>query len=97
MRQFGGLIAHDSMMTVGCFYLVWAASRRVCETVVHSVVMVSGGHDMPKFDPDFIQIMRTALEEAMTPVPLEYSTPAIKAHLAECILKAAAQGQERVR
>ncbi len=48
---------------------------------------------MPKFDPDFIQIMRTALEEAMTQVPLEYSTPAIKAHLAECILKAAAQGQ----
>jgi hypothetical protein len=37
--------------------------------------------------------MRTALEEIMTRVPVEYSTPAIKAYLAECILKAAAQGQ----
>jgi hypothetical protein len=36
--------------------------------------------------------MRTALEEVMTKVPAEYSTPAIKARLAECILKAAAQG-----
>jgi hypothetical protein len=28
----------------------------------------------------------------MTKVPVEYSTPATKAYLAECILKAAAQG-----
>jgi hypothetical protein len=48
---------------------------------------------MPQFDPDFVRIMRTALDDVMTKVPLEYSTPAIKAHLAECILKAAAQGQ----
>jgi hypothetical protein len=36
--------------------------------------------------------MRNALEEVMTKVPLEYSTSATKAYLAECILKAAAQG-----
>jgi hypothetical protein len=48
---------------------------------------------MPMFDPELVQIMRSALEEVMTRVPLEYSTPATKAYLAECILKAAAQGQ----
>jgi len=48
---------------------------------------------MPMFDPELVQIMRSALEDVMTRVPLEYSTPATKAYLAECILKAAAQGQ----
>jgi hypothetical protein len=33
------------------------------------------------------------LEDVMTRVPFEYSTPAKKAHFAECILKVAAQGQ----
>jgi len=47
---------------------------------------------MPQFDPQLIQTMRNALEEVMTRVPLEYSTSATKAYLAECILKAAAQG-----
>ncbi len=47
---------------------------------------------MPQFDPLLIQDMRNALEEVMTRVPLEYSTSATKAYLAECILKAAAQG-----
>jgi len=47
---------------------------------------------MPQFDPQLIQDMRNALEEVMTKVPLEYSTSAAKAYLAECILKAAAQG-----
>jgi len=37
--------------------------------------------------------MRNALEEAMKKVPAQYSTLATKAYLAECILKAAAQGQ----
>jgi hypothetical protein len=46
-----------------------------------------------KFDPELVQIMRTALEEIMQRVPVEYSTQATKAYLAECILKAAAQGQ----
>jgi len=47
---------------------------------------------MPSFDPALIQLMRSALEDIMTRVPFEYSTPATKAYLAECILKAAAQG-----
>ena len=47
---------------------------------------------MPQFDPQLIQDMRNALEAVMTKVPLEYSTSATKAYLAECILKAAAQG-----
>ena len=48
---------------------------------------------MTKFDPELVQVMRAALEEIMQRVPREYSTPATKAYLAECILKAAAQGQ----
>jgi hypothetical protein len=36
--------------------------------------------------------MRDALEDVMIRVPVEYSTAATKAHLAEFILKAAAQG-----
>jgi hypothetical protein len=48
---------------------------------------------MAPFDPGLVPLMRKALEESMTKVPLQYSTPAIKAYLAECILKAAAQGQ----
>jgi hypothetical protein len=48
---------------------------------------------MPQFDAKLVQLMRAALEETMTRVPIEYSTPATKAYLAECILKAAAAGQ----
>jgi hypothetical protein len=47
---------------------------------------------MPAFDPELICVMRDALEDVMTRVPVEYSTPTTKAYLAECILKAAAQG-----
>jgi hypothetical protein len=47
---------------------------------------------MPQFDSELIQAMKCALEDTMTTVPLEHSTPAAKAYLAECILKAAAQG-----
>ena len=47
---------------------------------------------MPQFDPELIGVMKRVLEDIMTKVPLEYSTPAAKAYLAECILKAAAQG-----
>jgi len=45
-----------------------------------------------KMDAQLIDTMRSALEEVMRKVPLEYSTSATKAYLAECILKAAAQG-----
>ena len=47
---------------------------------------------MPSFDPQLVQVMRTALEDVMTMVPREFSNDAAKAYLAECILKAAAQG-----
>lgn len=47
---------------------------------------------MPQFDPRLIDVMRSALEDVMSKVPVEYATPATKAYLAECILKAAAQG-----
>ena len=48
---------------------------------------------MPQFDPELIQVMKSALEDIMMRVPLESATPAAKVYLAECILKAAAQGQ----
>jgi hypothetical protein len=51
-----------------------------------------GSEAMPQFNPQLIQVMRNALEDVMTRVPLEYATLATKAYLAECILKAAAQG-----
>ena len=47
---------------------------------------------MPQFDPALIQVMRSVLEDVMTKVPLEIANSATKAYLAECILKAAAQG-----
>jgi hypothetical protein len=47
---------------------------------------------MPEFDHQLIQVMKNVLEDIMTKVPLEHSTPAVKAYLAECILKTAAQG-----
>ena len=47
---------------------------------------------MPEFNHQLIQVMKNVLEDIMTKVPLEHSTPAVKAYLAECILKTAAQG-----
>jgi N-acetylglucosamine kinase-like BadF-type ATPase len=48
---------------------------------------------MPSYSPELIQTMRAALEDVMTRVPVDQATPAVKARLAEFILKAAAQGQ----
>jgi hypothetical protein len=48
---------------------------------------------MAMFDPQVIEVMRSALEEVMTKVPSELRSPAVKAHLAEFILKRAAEGQ----
>jgi hypothetical protein len=48
---------------------------------------------MPSFSPELIQTMRAALDEVMTKIPVEQATPGIKAHMAELILKAAAEGQ----
>jgi len=50
------------------------------------------GAAMPQFTPELIRDMRKALEDAMTRVPVEYTTAAVKVYLAECILRAAAQG-----
>ena len=48
---------------------------------------------MPSYDAEFVQTMREALDEVMTSIPAEQATPAIKARVAELILKAAAEGQ----
>src|SRR5262249_53967787 len=53
----------------------------------------AGRSFMPSYSPELIQVMRAVLDEVMTKVPLEQATPGIKAALAECILKAAAEGQ----
>jgi hypothetical protein len=47
---------------------------------------------MPQFSSQLVRDMRNALEAAMAKVPMQYSTIAVKVYLAECILKAAAQG-----
>jgi hypothetical protein len=49
--------------------------------------------NMPSYSPELIQTMRAALDEVLTKIPLEQATPGVKAALAECILKAAAEGQ----
>jgi hypothetical protein len=48
---------------------------------------------MPSYSPELIQTMRATLDEVMTRIPAEQVTPGIKAHMAEFILKAAAEGQ----
>jgi len=47
---------------------------------------------MTHYSPQLIQTMRDALDAAMANVPAIHSTPGLKAHLAEVILQAAAQG-----
>jgi hypothetical protein len=47
---------------------------------------------MPQFTPQLIRDMRKTLEDVMTGVPVEHATAAVKVYLAECILRAAAEG-----
>jgi hypothetical protein len=47
---------------------------------------------MPRYSPELIHTMRSALDAVMTQVPMIHATPGLKAHLAEVILRAAAQG-----
>ena len=47
---------------------------------------------MTYYSPQLIQTMRDALDAVMTKVPTSHATPGLKAHLAEVILQAAAQG-----
>jgi hypothetical protein len=53
----------------------------------------TGERIMPSYGPELIQTMRAVLDEVMTKIPVGQATPGIKAHMAECILKAAAEGQ----
>jgi hypothetical protein len=53
----------------------------------------TGERIMPSYGPELIQTMRAVLDEVMTKIPVQQATPGIKAHMAECILKAAAEGQ----
>jgi len=53
----------------------------------------TGERIMPSYGPELIQIMRTVLNEVMSKIPVQQVTPGIKAHMAEFILKAAAEGQ----
>ncbi len=48
---------------------------------------------MADYSPELIQIMRTALDDVMTKIPLDQATIEIKVRMAEFILKAAAEGQ----
>src|SRR5215813_12853659 len=53
----------------------------------------TGERTMASYGPELIQIMRAVLEEVMTKIPVDQVTPGVKAHMAEVILKAAAEGQ----
>jgi len=48
---------------------------------------------MPSYSPELVQVMRAALDDVATKIPADQATPAFKTHMAEFILKAAAQGQ----
>ena len=61
--------------------------------IITRAIHVIGRRSMPSYSPELIQTMRAALDEVMTKIPPEQATAAIKAYLAECILKAAAEGQ----
>jgi hypothetical protein len=53
----------------------------------------TGDRIMPSYSPELIQTMRAALDDVMAKIPVDQATPGIKAHMAEFILKAAAEGQ----
>jgi hypothetical protein len=50
---------------------------------------------MTYYSPQLIQTMRNALVAVMSKVPMDHAIPGLKAHLAEFILHAAAQGVTR--
>lgn len=52
-----------------------------------------GDRIMPSYSPELVHTMRAALDEVMTRIPADQVTPGIKAHVAQVILKAAAEGQ----
>jgi hypothetical protein len=48
---------------------------------------------MPGYSPELVRKMRAVLEDAMSAVPCERATAALKAYVAERILQAAASGE----
>jgi hypothetical protein len=48
---------------------------------------------MPHYSPEFVQTMRSALDEVATKIPAHQATSAVKAKIAEVILNTAAEGQ----
>ena len=48
---------------------------------------------MPSFDSELIALMRRVLDEVAAGLPPELASSSAKAYLAECILKAAAEGR----
>jgi hypothetical protein len=48
---------------------------------------------MPHYSPDFVQTMRSTLDEVVTKIPENQATSAVRAKIAELILKTAAEGQ----
>src|SRR6266481_5322429 len=53
----------------------------------------TGERIMPSYGPELIQTMRAVLDAVMTKIPVDQVTPAVKTHMAEVILKSAAEGQ----
>jgi hypothetical protein len=48
---------------------------------------------MLHYSQDFVQTMRSALDELVTKIPASQATSAVRAKIAEVILKTAAEGQ----
>jgi hypothetical protein len=69
-----------------------AASWLAAENEKENPSVGVGRNIMPYYSPQLIQTMRDALDAVMTKVPMSHATPGLKAHLAEVILQAAAQG-----
>jgi hypothetical protein len=74
-------------MALALRVLVWATSKSARSKSCR------GANIMQSYSPELIQTMRAALDQVMARIPLEQATPGIKAAVAECILKAAANGQ----
>jgi len=73
------------MVTVSSNGIAWMANGGTANA--------PGDSGMPNHSPELIQTMRAALDAVMTKIPADQVRPGIKAHLAEVILKAAAEGQ----
>ena len=71
-----------SISTVRCQLISYYRCLGIvrCGNTCHAKAV--GYHAMQKFDPQLVQVMRNALEEVMTKVPLEYSNSSTKAYLA---------------